>query len=189
MAVKRLRSKNNRPVVLFDMDDVITDCLGGVIERWNALKGTSFERNDVTNWNIDSCLGKGAHQVFFEQGFFLGLKEKNNSIRVIRELIKSAKYDIYIVTACQSAQEIQEKMMWLERHIPEFNLKRFIACKEKHMLRSDIIFDDRPENLDACQKHMDCVLYDMPHNVKTKKYERIFDFQQVPEILEKRFYS
>lgn len=189
MVSKVLRSNNNRPVVLFDMDDVITDCLGGIIDEWNRQKGTNFQRKDVNKWDIDACLGEGAHKIFFQKGFFENLKEKNESVKVITALIESTRYDLYIATACQSVQEIEEKIRWLEKHIPEFNLNRFIACREKHMIRGDIIIDDRIENLDGCRRYMDCLLYDMPHNAKSKKYVRIRNLEDVPEILEEMFYQ
>lgn len=189
MVNKILRSGNNRPVVLFDMDDVITDCLGGVIEEWNKQNNTTFTKEDVNRWDIDSCLGEGAHQIFFKKGFFKNLKEKNNAISVIQKLIESTRYDIYIVTACQSVQEIEEKIHWLEKHIPGFNIKRFIACREKYMIRGDVIIDDRTENLDGCRKYMDCILYNMPHNDKTKKYVRIESLEEIPEILEQLYYN
>ena len=188
MVNKMLRSGNNRPVVLFDMDDVITDCLGGLIDEWNSQNNTNFKRKDVNKWDIDSCLGAGAHKIFFQKGFFRNLKVKNGSVKVIQELIESTRYDIYIVTACQSVQEIEEKILWLEEHIPGFNLKRFIACREKYMIRGDVIIDDRTENLDDCRRYMDCFLYDMPHNKKTKKFVRIHSLEDVPEILEQLFY-
>lgn len=189
MVNKNLRSGNNRPVILFDMDDVITDCLGGVISEINKQKGTQFKRQDVNKWDIDSCLGEGAHQIFFKKGFFRNLKPKNKSIETIQQLIESTRYDIYIVTACQSVQEIEEKIHWLEEHIPGFNLKRFIACREKFMIRGDIIIDDRTENLDSCRRYMDCLLYDMPHNQDSKKYVRITGLKEVPEILEQLYYA
>lgn len=189
MAIKNLRSGNNRPVVLIDFDDVIVDCLEGVITEWNKLNGTSFTKEDVDRWDIDGCLGKGAHQLFFKKGFFENLKEKNGSIAVIQELIESTMYDLYIVTACQSVQEIEEKIKWLQKHIPNFNINRFIACKEKHMVRGDILIDDRAANLDECRKYMDCILYDMPHNRTTKKYVRIYKLSEVMEILNEFFYQ
>lgn len=189
MQAKNLRSGNNRPVVLFDFDDVVVDCLGGVIETWNREKGTNFKKEDVHTWDIDSCLGEGAFQLFFRKGFFENLKEKNGSIKVIDSLIHSTMYDLYIVTACQSVQEIEEKIKWLQSHIPNFNINRFIACKEKFMVRGDILIDDRASNLDSCRKYMDCILYDMPHNQDTRKYVRIESLEEVPEILNQLFYQ
>lgn len=189
MVTKLLRSGNNRPVVLFDFDDVVVDCLGGLIDEWNKQHGTFFKREDVDRWDIDACLGEGAHQIFFQKGFFENLEEKNNAVAIIQRLIESTKYDIYIVTACQSVQEIEEKIHWLEKHIPHFNLNRFIACKEKFMIRGDVIVDDRASNLDSCRKYMDCILYDMPHNSMSKKYVRIHSLAEVTEILDQLFYQ
>lgn len=171
------------------MDDVITDCLGGLVKEWNKQNGTSFTRTDVTKWDIESCLGIGARDIFFQKGFFENLEEKNGAIAVIQKLIESTRYDIFIVTACQSVQEIEEKIVWLQKHIPGYNLKRFIACREKHMIRGDILIDDRAENLHACHRFMDCIIYDMPHNSDTMDYHRIHGLEEVPDLLEQKFYQ
>lgn len=189
MEIKNLRSGNNRPVVLIDFDDVIANTLESLVNEWNKENKTSFKKEDVDKWDIDACLGKGAFNLFFKKGFFENLKEKNNSIKVIDSLIQSTMYDLYVVTACQSVQEIEEKINWLQKNIPNFNINRFIACKEKYMVRGDILVDDRAANLDQCRKHMDCILYDMPHNQNTRKYVRISSLEELPEILHELFYA
>ena len=93
---------SNRPIVLLDMDDVITGCFKGVITTLNNKLGTKFKAKDITEWQISKCLKipkSTVDEVFRTPGFFEKLKPLPGSIDVINKLIDSTKYDIYIITA------------------------------------------------------------------------------------------
>lgn len=184
-----LVSKNNRPRVLFDMDDVITNFLGSVIDIYNARKGTNFTVEQVRSWDLSEDFDDDIFSIFKEDGFFLQLKEKNGSTKVLKDLIESTRYDIYVITACNSVHELLEKVEWFQNFIPNFNLDRLISCKEKYIIRGDIIIDDKIDNLIECKPFMECILYDMPHNRNCHEFTRIHNLQELLPILEEKFYT
>lgn len=184
-----LISRNNRPRILFDMDDVITNFLGSVIDIYNKRKGTSFSIEEVRSWDLSENFDEDIFQIFREDGFFLQLEEKNESTKVVRDLIESTRYDIFIITACNSAYELVEKVEWMRKFIPDFNLDRLISCKEKSIIRGDLIVDDKIDNLIECSPFMECILYDMPHNRECTSFQRIRNLQELLPILEEKFYS
>lgn len=184
------RTGGNRPKVLFDMDDVVTNFLGHLIEAWNKKVGPDkqIREDEIKSWDLSQYADKSIYDIFRSQGFFEELRAKEYSISTIKKLIESKKYDIYIVTACGSPEELAEKMHWFSRYIPEFNTDRIISIKEKDMIRGDILCDDNIANLDACARYMDCVIYDMPSNQGVTRYPRIKTLRDILPILEEKFY-
>ena len=191
---KQLYSKNNRVRVLLDMDDVITACLRSVVKEFNEKHGTNFNPANCEAWDLTKTFGcslESLMEIFRTPGFFENLEPKRGAIGAIRELIKSTKYDLFIITATsdEDGSEYVEKLNWLEKYLPEFNKKRLIACSEKSIIRGDVIIDDKVENLDECAPFMQCVLMDSPTNQDCDKYIRIKRLKELPELLDTMFYN
>ena len=188
--VIKWRSGGNRPKVLLDCDDVITNFLEHLLEKWNAQVSDEkkIEIDDIKTWDLGQYADPSIFEIFRSEGFFEELRAKEYSISSIKQLIESERYDIYVVTACGTPLEFAEKLRWFKRYIPEFNTNRIISIKEKSMIRGDIIVDDNVANLDECARYMDCVIYDMPSNADVKRYPRIKNLADLIPILEERFY-
>ena len=187
-------SGNNRPIVLLDMDDVITNCLRSAVKNYNEENKTDFNYKDCNTWNLEEFLGVDTEVVlnlFRDPGFFENLTPKKGSIGAINKLIKSTLYDIYIITATSDddGSELMEKIRWFKKYIPNFNTKRIISCRDKYIIRGDVLVDDKVENLDNCSPFMQCVLMDSPTNQDCDKYIRIRSLKSLPDLLERMFYS
>lgn len=183
-----------RPIVLLDMDDVVTNCIKGVVKNLNTKLGTKFKVNDVTDWHFSKCLKvpeNVVNEVFRTPGFFEKLKPMPGAIDAINQLIESAKYDVYIITATSDDDglELVEKIKWFKKYIPNFNIKRIISCKDKYIIRGDVLVDDREYNLDTCAPYMQCILMDSPKNRNCTKYRRIKSLLELPDILEEMFFN
>lgn len=183
-----------RPIVLLDMDDVITNCLRSAVKNYNEENGTNFNYKDCKTWNLEDFLGVDTETVlnlFRDPGFFEKLQPKRGSVGAINELIKSTKYDIYIITATSDddGSELVEKIKWFKKYIPKFNTKRIISCKDKYIIRGDVLVDDKVANLDLCAPYMQCVLMDSPTNQECDRYIRIRSLKYLPDLLEKMFYN
>ena len=183
-----------RPIVLLDMDDVITDCLGAVIEAYNTKYGTSFKKNKCNIWNLSEYFGcerEDVLKLFRAKKFFEELTPLKGSISAIKKLIKSTKYDVYIITATsdEDGSELVQKIKWFKNYIPEFNTKRIISCCDKYVVRGDVLVDDKIDNLNSCKPYMQCILMDSPTNKDCNDYIRIKSLNELPDILEKMFYG
>lgn len=187
-------SNNNRPIVLLDMDDVITNCLQAVIQAYNEKYGTHFKFKNCTVWNLSEFFGVSVDEVlklFRADKFFEELTPKRGSIQAIKKMVKSTKYDIYTVTATSDTDgsELVQKINWFKKYIPEFNVKRIISCQDKSIIRGDVIVDDKVKNLDECKPYMQCILMDSPTNQENDTYLRIGSLTELPNILEQMFYN
>ena len=190
----KLYSRSNRPRILIDMDDCITACLRAVVKAYNEENGTNFKTANCDAWDLTSVFGcdiNSLFKIFRTPGFFENLEPKKGAIGALRELIKSERYDLYILTATSdlTGDEYKEKIAWIKEYLPEFNTKRLIACSDKEIVRGDVIIDDKVENLDKCAPFMQCILMDSPTNRDCDKYIRLDRMKNLPSLLDEIFYN
>ena len=170
-------------VVFVDMDEVIADTYGAHIERFNERYGAGLTK--------EKCMGGEVwHQVpehreaiwkhYYEPGFFRNLDPIPHSRDVLEEL--SSKHAVYIASAAmQFPNSLKEKHEWLDEHFPFIHWRNRILCGDKHILRGDILIDDRSHNLQHFEGRS--ILFTSPHNIHTEGFERVRDWLEVGEKL------
>ncbi len=167
-----------------DMDEVIADTYNAHIEIYN--------RDFKGNLKVEDCLGSEVWQNVVEEhqqsvrdhartrGFFRGLKPMVDSQKVLKQL--SEKYEVYIATAAtQFPNSLEEKSEWLDEHFPFIPWQKRILCGDKHILKGDVLIDDRTYNLEGFDGR--CLLFTSPHNINTNGFERVENWQEVADKL------
>lgn len=116
----------NKITVLLDMDGPLTNWL-------KAIEGC--QRNE-----------DGDPLPMFEQGFFLGLEPTPDALESVRKLLRSEALDVYICTypTTKNLHCASEKMMWIQRYLPELIKKMHLTCN-KDMVEGDYLVDDSPQ--------------------------------------------
>lgn len=179
----KINSLERRPRILFDMDDVIVEFLGGLVENFNNVYGTDFNKSDCNVWSLEETLGEDVWSIMNKPGFFINLKPKGNSVEVIQRIIDNG-FDVFIVTAC-TPQAYIEKLHWIEEYMPYFNKGRLIPCSEKSAVWGDILIDDKIANLDDFSKVGEGVIFDMVHNQGDYPYKRFSDLESFEDYINK----
>lgn len=178
-------SQKNASMVLFvDMDEVLADTYGAHIEIYNS----DYEECLTSG----ECMGMEVWQMVPEErqesvrnharniGFFRHLKPIPHSQEVLKRL--SGRYDVYIASAAmQFPNSLEEKSDWLDEHFPFIPWQNRILCGHKHILKGDILIDDRRYNLEAFNGR--ALLFTSPHNVHTNGFERVDNWHEVAEKL------
>ena len=177
-----------RPKVLIDMDDCINNFISHLCKIYNQQTGKHVTPSQIKDWDITKVMGQKGMDVIKENGFFYEIPQKRQSIKTIKDLINSDKYDVYVITACNSISELQEKNDWFDKFLPSFNKDRIIKCKEKDLIRGDVLIDDRYENLKMCEPFMKCIIFDMAHNRKYNEFPRIKSLSEAVPLLDEWFY-
>ena len=179
----------NRPRVLFDMDDCINGFTQHLIDVYNERTGSNVKVEDIKEWDLAKYIGEYGMSIFREEGFFEDIPEKKSATKTLKKLIESADYDVYIITACGTNQELEEKYKWFDKYLPEFNKDRIIKCKEKEIIHGDVLIDDNIENLRKCAPYMKCIIFDTPTNRNcTDDFPRVKSLKEVVPLLQKWFY-
>ena len=185
---KKWDPRYNRPRILFDMDDCINGFTNHLIKVYNERTGANIKLSQIKEWDLGKYIGEYGMSIFREEGFFEGIPEKKSATRTLKKLITSADYDVYVITACGSNQELEEKYRWFDKYLPEFNKDRIIKCKEKEIIHGDVLIDDNLSNLRKCAPYMRCVVFDMPTNRGTDEFPRIKSLEEIVPLLNQWFY-
>jgi len=171
-------------ILFVDMDEVMADTYGAHIEIYN--------RDFQETLTHDTCMGTEVWRAVPEdrqtsvrnharnRGFFRELNPIPNSQAVLQKL--NEKYEVYIASAAmQFPNSLEEKSDWLDEHFPFIPWQKRILCGDKHVLRGDILIDDRSYNLENFEGRS--LLFTSPHNVHTNGYERVDNWQEVAKKL------
>ncbi len=175
-----------KPRILFDMDDVLADLVGEIINRFNIRTSQNRSVEECTSWYMENIFGREIMDILLEKNLFKELQVKNDAVEVMERLIESDRYDIFIVTAC-TPEAYKEKLDWLTEYMPFIPQHRVIPCCEKSAIWGDLLIDDRLKNLYDYEKIGDCVVYDMPHNRNDNKFHRVYCLKDVEIYIENKF--
>lgn len=171
-------------ILFVDMDEVIADACGAFLQRYNR----EFDES-VT---LEQCHGKEVwesipeerrtvtRRYHHEDGFFRNLRPMENSQDVLKELVQ--KYTVYVASAAMEfPNSLREKSDWLDEYFPFIPWKKRILCGDKHILKGDILIDDRSYNLDGFEGRT--ILFTSPHNMNSTGHERADNWREVGEML------
>jgi len=169
--------------LIIDMDEVIADPMGAMIEWYSNQYGLAV--------NYEKMLGgswvKGfpeQHQVMvhdrlMSEGFFRRLPVMEDSVEVLKEL--NGKFELFIVSAAtEFPNSLKDKLEWLKEHFPYLSWKQLVLCGDKRVICGDHMIDDHVKNL----KHFKGkkYLFTSAHNLDITEYERINNWKEAAAI-------
>lgn len=169
--------------ILVDMDEVIADTTGGMIEWYKKNYAGEI---DYKKMLAGKSLVKGfpeehqaiVRQQLFEPGFFRHLPVMDDSITVLEQMNK--QYEVYIVSAAtEFPNSLTDKYYWLMEHYPFFSWKQLVLCGVKSMIEADYMIDDHTRHLIPF-KGKPC-LFSAPHNLDEEGFERLNNWKEVGE--------
>lgn len=125
-----------KPVLYVDVDGVLADSMAWWLTLYNIKNCTSFQKEQVTCWETQECLGTSLNEYFSD---YRGVSEvpgaKNSVFRL------SLKYEVILTTAGSGKD-------WAIAH--GFNYPVFhVPLKMKKHLRGFALIDDYEKNLDG----------------------------------------
>lgn len=159
--------------IFVDMDEVLADTYGAHIEIYNKDFNEQLSKTDCLGYDVWQKVPENRQDSIRSHanldGFFRNLAPIENSIEALKELAK--KHDVFIASAAmQHPNSLKEKSDWLDEHFPFIPWQNRILCGHKHILRGDVLIDDRSRNLKTFQGR--AILFTSPHNVNTQGFER-----------------
>ena len=167
-----------------DMDEVIADAYYAHIEIYNRDFGEQLSLADCHGKEVWQCVPEDRQESVRKHaariGFFRDLKPIAHSQEVIRELVE--KYELFIASAAmQYPNSLKEKSDWLDKYFPFIEWRNRILCGDKHILKGDILIDDRSYNLQKFEGRS--LLFTSPHNVNSNGFERVDHWPMIAELL------
>jgi 5'(3')-deoxyribonucleotidase len=162
-----------RMTVFVDMDGVLAD----FDARFNFyIEKHAVPVKDATAWKLADRLDmdrKRANNfinaMMCEPGFWTGIEPIEDGAETLTGWLKDDFADIYIATSpwWSSPKCMQEKTDWVRRRIPKFPVKNIIMISEKHLLRGNILIDDKPEHIERWRGD-NAIVFAQPWNAGVK---------------------
>jgi 5'(3')-deoxyribonucleotidase len=189
-----------RPVILLDVDGVMTDFVGQMIKIINdQFPLRSFTHEDITEWNVEKCIDLDIADVssyclsiMSQPGFVMTMRPKDGTIQGIK-VIQSLG-DVYAVTSPMVLNPLweAERRTWL-KNIVGLDRKQVISTAAKHLIVGDVFVDDKATNITRWHEafpHGRALLWDAPYNRDRTHYddgtsiERVNDWHGVIRIID-----
>lgn len=170
--------------IFVDMDEVIADTYQAHLDIYYNDYGILHKKEDCNGKDFWQCVPE-AHQKSvkdhaWQKGYFRNLKVISNSQEVLRKLVD--KHEVYIASAAmQFPNSLREKSDWLDEFFPFIPWQNRILCGDKHILKGDVLIDDRSYNLKRFDGHT--ILFTSPHNTETKGFERADSWSEIAKKL------
>jgi 5'(3')-deoxyribonucleotidase len=181
---------NNSKIILIDMDMVLN-------KFWKSYE---TQYNKITSKNI-SIHTAGLHQYTVSKNFednekeALEINEKilstkefwsemeifENAYEVMEEL--TSRYLTLIVTRPWEGYDecATEKIKWIKKYLPFFDIKNVIFTSKKHLIKSDIMIDDDHRNFSLYDGIK--IIMDYPYNRNYKADYRVQNWLQIRRVI------
>ena len=126
--------------IAIDMDEVIADALGGLLDYYNKECGTEVTPDDLTGKKLNEHLTEKDLRIIEDalalEEFWLDLKVIEGSQEVIERL--SEDHEIFISTAAMEVPvSLRPKFHWLQEHFPFIHHLNYIFCGHKYIVRAN----------------------------------------------------
>lgn len=170
--------------LLVDMDDVIADTSGAILDLYNEEFDTQYSKGDFWNnqlWESEvSTAYLTIRHKLFEEGFFRNLGVMDGAKVAMEKL--NDKYELFIVSAAtEFPNSLKEKIDWLQEHFPYIHWKNIILCGDKSPVQGDYLIDDREKNFINFKGEP--LLFHAIHNQQLEGYKRVKTWEEIAGIL------
>lgn len=174
--------------VVLDVDGVIADFVGAVLDVRNAIVFPPLSRDHVKEWDMETLLPPGHRDAFFwhcgRPGFCARLAEFPSAIAALRELQRRGHEIVFATAPWNSPTWIEERTAWLQARFPGVEIHH---VKDKTGVHGDVFIDDKPEHVIAwSQAHpgAHARLWDAPYN-RESNLRRLHNWPDALEMIAK----
>ncbi len=150
------------PMIGIDMDGVLVNWIPDALSLVNERLGSSFIPEDVTEFNVNVCLGQAAGDIIWNEvinspTLYDDRSPEPLALETVEELGKLGRV---VIVSSPSLGHIESKYRWLLRH--GFHKDDIYLVESKEDLPLDVLVDDRAK---TCLRMKDrAVLFDRPWN-------------------------
>lgn len=161
----------SRTTIALDVDGVLADFIGPVLEWASRRSGRERTKDEINDYDILKALGMSEHAAELdaltcEQGFCESLPVIPGAHEFVEALRAIPGADVFIVTSPLKISRfwMRERVEWCERHFG-FGASDVIFCSKKERILADVLIDDGAHNVEAFAKNGGgAVLIDQPWN-------------------------
>jgi 5'-nucleotidase len=169
--------------IIVDMDEVIADPMGAMIEWYQKEYGRNIDWKKMLAGSWIFGFPEEHQKLVLERlhspGYFRHLPVMEDSVRVLKEM--NQKYEVFIVSAAMEfPNSLVDKYDWLMEHFPFFSWRQLALCGDKKLISGDYMIDDHVKNLEHFKGK--AYMYSSAHNLENRDYDRINNWKEAAEI-------
>ena len=170
-----------RESIAIDMDEVLADTVGSLIERVNDRMDLSITYDMLEGKKLRHAMPEHdglLTEILREPGFFRQLDVMAGAQEAVKKL--TAHYDVYIATAAMDVPtSFHDKYEWLRQHFPFLDPQHFVFCGRKNIVKADYLIDDNPRQLSIFTGKP--IMYAASHNVDDNRFARVNNWEDVED--------
>lgn len=172
----------SRKKIAIDMDEVLADTLGVIIDGVNERANLGITVESLNGQKLKHVIPEHdglVTEILREPGFFRHLKVMPNAQEVVEKL--NEHYDVYIATAAMDVPtSFHDKYEWLLEHFPFLDPQHFVFCGRKNIINADYLIDDNPRQLAIFEG--ESIMYTAVHNMNHHDYKRVNGWKDVEAL-------
>jgi 5'(3')-deoxyribonucleotidase/uncharacterized protein with PQ loop repeat len=179
-----LPRRGRRLRIAIDMDEVIADTLGHVLDAYNGAFGESLTREGLGERSFEEVVPPerraAVSGLVLSRGFFRDIPVVPDSQRVVRALC--TRYEVFIATAAMEVPvSFADKFEWLDEHFPFIPASHRVFCGDKGVLDVDYLIDDSPRQFARFKGKP--ILFSAPHNREETRFLRVSSWGELERLL------
>lgn len=145
------------PTLLIDMDCILVDMGQYWLDIYHKEGGEKINYNSLTEYYMTKAVKDPSLllKILHREGFFANMKPMPGAETYMNLLIDRG-FDVVILTQPPrgpSVYAVKEKMEWVQKYIPKYDIDNMIFCHRKELVCGDVLFDDRPSHLINWKRH------------------------------------
>lgn len=181
-----------KPIVLVDMDGVLTDLDGELLMRFRKrhpeLPYVPFEarKKFYAEDEFPSESQVAVRAIIREQEFFFDLLPVRGALAAMKILAEQAEVFICTAPLLSNKSCIRDKVRWVEKYLGSEWLRRLIITKDKTLVYGDYLIDDKPKITGVCEPVWEHVIFNAPYNREVLDKRRI-DWTNFQSVLKELF--
>lgn len=180
-------------IILLDIDGVVADFTGAVLDTSLELTHIPRWKSDIKNWHIWDHLGispadvKRVQDEIAQPGWCSALPIFPGAADFVAALLE--QHDVIFVTAPLEGAPCwtYERTDWLKKHFGSVAGSRVIHTAHKALVRGDIMIDDSVSNIrewGRAQEHGLPLLFDAHHNREAKDLFRVSSYMETLAVID-----
>lgn len=170
-----------RQSIAIDMDEVLADTIGALIEGVNRRQQLNLQYDMFEGQRLRQAMPEHEgilNGLLREPGFFYKLSVMPDAQEVVEKL--SQHYDIYIATAAMDVPtSFDDKYSWLRKHFPFLDPQQFVFCGRKNIVKADYLIDDNPKQLSIFTGTS--IMFSAAHNANEDRFIRMNNWKEIED--------
>jgi len=145
-----MKRNKNHMIISIDVDGVTADLLEVWLEKYNSDYDDKLQLVDIRNWGIHMFVkpecGLSIYEYLKDKTLYKKVKPIKNALESIKKL-RSVGRVIFVTTTPIEASGV--KYEWLNDNGFDVDLKDYVECSDKSLIRADFLLDDNLTNVSS----------------------------------------